>query len=262
MAEDRAERLELIEKALAVAPADVHLLYAKACAIDDVEVRSGRPVTNVERFGKLHPSHFDVSMRTAFRFKRPLEGNWQSLFEFDPWSKESTQLTRWMGSRLDSEMRAQIVRHCLTPAIAIVWRYGRNRSGADVADKSNRLRWEVRWARTPYGKIAAHYVIAENGCFTQEAFLPPAISNPLSARDGYCILRRLALVEDCFIIIADKDGKVCRNEVFVFPQAVRDVLSEIERDLAAGEVFNPLVQPLDQATKWYMDHTDFDSIVF
>ncbi len=258
LAQDDRERLELIEQALRLAPQDTHLLYARACALDLAAGKTNEAGGNVHRFGNQYPHFFDVAMRKAFKFSTPLPGDWENLFDLDPWSDKSTDLTSRMQGRLGSSKHLQLVRHCLTPAIAIVFPYGKNSSGFDVAELRNKIRFDLRWTKTPYGKVAAIYLIGENNCFKSEGILPSAISNPLSLRDGYFLLRRLSVAGDCFLVIADGEGKARRNENFAFPEPILNRLSAMRRDLEAGETTSPSSFP--QAMKWYMDNTDFDSI--
>lgn len=251
------ERVQMIDRALALSPQDVDLLYAKACALDEV---SGDH-KQVAQFGKLHPSHFDTAMKGKnFGFNRPLPDNWECLFDLGSWSATDTELKGLMSSRLSQEKNTQLVRFCLVPTVAMV--YGCEKS---VSDQINRMRWELRWAKTPKGTIAVHYLIMDcgkNGTLRNEAFLPHGVSNPPSARDGYYLLQRLGQSDHCFLVLADGSGQVSRNEFFEFPDAVKRTLREVKKELdSAGPARNP-AELMRTAGKWYMDNTDLKSIKF
>jgi hypothetical protein len=87
------ERIEVIDGDLALSPQDVDLLYAKACALDEIS-GSGEFISDnsghVKQFGKLHPSHFDIAMKGKnFGFNRPSPEAWENVFYFNSWSETS-----------------------------------------------------------------------------------------------------------------------------------------------------------------------------
>jgi hypothetical protein len=95
-----------------------------------------------------------------------------------------------------------------------------------------------------------------------EDFLPYGLSNPTRWTDGFCLLQRLAHSDGCFLVLADSDGQAHRNEWFMFPESLKRILRVVKNELdATGPARNP-VELIQKAGKWYMDHTDFDSIEF
>jgi hypothetical protein len=127
------------------------------------------------------------------------------------------------------------------------------------------MRWELRWARTPQGTIAVHYLVMDWGKHEtkrNEAFLPHGVSNPPSAMDGYCLLQRLAQSDSCFLVLADGRGRVHRNELFVFPESLKRTLTDVKKQLDAGGPARNPAELVSKAGKWYMDNTDLRSIKF
>jgi hypothetical protein len=164
-----------------------------------------------------------------------------------------------MWSRFDQEQNVQIVRHCLVPSVAIVCG-----SDEEFCSRINRMRWELRWAATPHGKIAVHYLVMDwgrNESKRIEKFLPHTVSNPPSPRNGYCLLQRLAVTNSCFLVLSDGKGKVLRNELFQFPDSLKRTLKDVKLILDKGGPCQP-GSSMELATRWYMDHTDFNSIKF
>ena len=213
------------------------------------------------QFGQLHPSHFDIAMKgKKFGFNRPSPDNWEYLFDLESWSATDTKLKGLMSSRLRQEKNTQLVHFCLIPTVAMVYECEKS-----ISDRIQRMRWELRWAWTPKGTIAVHYLIMDcgkHGTIRNEAFLPHGVSNPPSARDGYCLLQRLAQSDHCFLVLAGGNGEVNRNELFEFPDAVKRTLRQVKKELdSAGPARNP-AELMSGAGKWYMDKTDLKSIQF
>jgi hypothetical protein len=254
--------VEFVDQALVLAPNDADLLYAKACAVSDSGgFLSEKGAQVMKELRALYPNHIDASLTGKnFAFNRPLPPQWEGVFYFSAWSQGSRELKGLMESRLIQGQHLQLVRHCLVSSIAVVW-------GADKAfcDRIRRMRWELRWAKTPYGNVAAHYVVMDWGdgeSRRNEAFIPHSISNPPSPRDGYCLLQRLAQLDHCFLVLCDDEENVLRNEIYEFPAAVKRTLREVKRELdAAGPVY-PLDASPGKAQRWYMDNTDVKSIKF
>jgi len=251
------ERLETINKALALSPQDPDLLYANACLLSGDERKRA-----FEQLRKVCPGHFDTAMRAKnFRFfKRPLPEVWEDLFDFESWSEHRTTLEGLMLQRLIQEKHVQIVCHCLTPSFAMV--YGCDNKS--FCDDIKRMRWELRWANTPYGSIAVHYLIwtgPGDESHRNEAFLPHGISNPPSARDGFCLLQRLAESDHCYLVFSDGAGKVHRNELFEFPEPLKATLQDVKNQLDKIGPCDPR-ELMDKAGKWYMANAEIKSITF
>jgi hypothetical protein len=260
-ATDDQARLELIDRALALSPEEPHLLYAQACALERRDAHSKGPGGQIENFGKLHPSFFDIAMRRKnFGFVHPFPADWENVFDFESWSETCLELKGPMWGRFANQRHVQIVRHCLVPTIAIV-----SGAGKDVCARVKKMRWELRWASTPHGKMAVHYFLMDcgnNDTRKNEAFLPHGVSNPPHATDGFFLLQRLAQSEDCFLVLVEGDGTVHRNERFLFPESLKRTLRDSAKELdRTGPTPNP-VELINRAGKWYKDHTDFDSIRF
>src|ERR1039458_3973761 len=252
------KRVEMIDRALALSPQDADLLYAKACALDESFLKNGANQV-MEQLAKLHPNYFDIAMKEKNFFKRPLPEDWLGGASFESWSEDSTKLEGLMQSRLDQSQHVQIVSHCLTPTIAMV--YG---ADSERAELIKRMRWELRWAKTPYGNIAVHYLIIDlgnNETVSNEAFLPHSLSNPPFVRDSYCLLQRLAQSDHCFLVLADSSSNVLRNELFEFPESLQRTLIDVKNQLDKIGPCDPLAS-MNKTEKWYMDNTDTKSIKF
>jgi len=64
----------------------------------------------------------------------------------------------------------------------------------------------------------------------QEATIPHASDASPAVRSGYWILRRMAYLEDCFIVFAD-DARVLHNIRYKFPTDLKNALTSMARDL-------------------------------
>jgi hypothetical protein len=256
--------VEKIDQALALAPQDADLLYAKASALSPGFFHApelGNDAKHaIEQLKKLHADHFYIQMRERnFGFARPSPENWDNLFYSTSWSEKSTSLKGLMSSELRADRHVQIVRHCLTPTVAVVWYADKS-----ICDKVIRMRWELRWARTPHGNIAVHYLVMDcgnNDCLRNEGFLPHGVSNPPHAIDGYSLLQLLAQSDHCFLVLSDDEHRVHRNELFVFPESLKRTLKDVKKQLDKIGPCNPR-ELSGKAGKWYMDNTDIKSIQF
>jgi hypothetical protein len=261
---ERAELVQIIDRALILAPNDENLLYARASALNGDEFFYGpnldaQTKTAIEQLAKVNPEHFYVrARRLSGGFARPMDENWENLLYFTHWTTTDRSLKGLMPSRLSQEKHVQIVRNCLTPTVAVVW--GADRS---ISEKVRRMRWELRWVKTPHGMVAAHYLIMDCGDDTlrNEGFLPHSISNPPSPMDGYSLLQLLAQSNDCFLVLCDGSDDVFRNELFSFPESLKRTLQTMKSQLNQIGPCKPS-DPMDRATKWYMDNTNIKSINF
>ncbi|MFZ1010112.1 MAG: hypothetical protein WAN65_24960, partial [Candidatus Sulfotelmatobacter sp.] len=134
---DRREYLALLDQAIALAPDDVDLLYAKACMDRKNEVK------HLEQLRRLHPDHLDTIMTRGEHprwHNRPLPADWEGLYQFPGWSQGSAELKGFMLQRVAKSRHVQIVRHQLGLTLAMV--YGSE--DEDYFAKIGRLRWDLK----------------------------------------------------------------------------------------------------------------------
>jgi hypothetical protein len=143
----------------------------------------------------------------------------------------------------------QVVRDGLVPAVAVV-----TPILPEVLDHGVlRCRWELVWRQTPHGPIAAHYVEirSSDGCRSAEAFLPHTSGPSPHPQAGYWILRRLAHLRECLLVLWD--GHTVRHLArYRFPRYLRRRCSRISRELVRQGPLLDLVQAR-RAALWHTE---------
>jgi hypothetical protein len=240
--------VELFNKAIAKAPNDPDLLYARASLhYFTMQGEDGQKDRN--RVLELSPTHFDALMNKEY-FK-----TWDSLFRLPSWQDKKTTLPEFMTRFIEMGHYTQVVRDHLKGAVAIVVPENPN-IGLDGCTK---IRWDLKWVESPHGKVAAHYLFLNNGKF-QEMFIPHLTENEPTINSNFWLLKRLAAEKYCFIVIV-RGSKVIWNERYFFPTELLKTLKKLEGDLKTDGAISSM-NKFQTAAQWYMNNSDINTLKY
>jgi hypothetical protein len=245
---DYLQLIELFNQAIAKAPGDPDLLYARS-GLHFLALQGEDGQKDRDSVLKISPNHFDAFMNKE-HFK-----TWDSLFQLPCWDEKKTVLTDLMKKHIESEHYAQVVRDHLRGAVAIVVPENPN-IGIEGCSK---IRWDLKWISTPHGKIAAHYLFLNNGKF-QEMFMPHLTGSDPSINSNFWLLKRLVLENYCFIVIV-RNSKVIWNERFIFPPVLLKTLSQMGIDLKKDGAISSM-DKFQTAAQWYMNNSDVSTLKY
>jgi len=244
-----------IEKALARAPRDPDLLVAKAAALSC----AGQQTAAQEALDgalKMDPSHFEAQQRKRHGL------NWQHLFNFPAWTENSRTLPAAMAVQFQRNEMVQLVRDGLQVGVAILKRADLKEFPSGLS-ADMRAKWEPVWSETPFGAVVAHYLLVEDSPVTPykgEGFLRTSISEPVSPRADYWLLKRLCHLASCFLVLTD-GSKVFYNARYLIPDATRAVLwaiaGTIKREPSAADM-----AVFQRAAQWHGQHFDLSRVRF
>ncbi|HEY5593050.1 MAG TPA: hypothetical protein VIK55_18800 [Paludibacter sp.] len=240
--------VNLFDQAVAKAPEDPDLLYARA-SLHYFHMQGKDGQVDRNRVLELSPTHFDASMSKEY-FK-----SWDSLLKLPGWNETKTTLPDFIAKHVQLGHLAQLVRDHLRGAIAIVVQENPN-IGLDGCSK---IRWDLKWVNTPHGKVAAHYLFLNNGKF-QEMFIPHLAEDEPTINGNYWLLKRLAAEKYCFIVIV-RGTKVIWNERYFFPSELLKTLKQLEKDLKTDGAISSMTK-FQTATQWYMNNSDVSTLKF
>jgi hypothetical protein len=240
--------LNLFEQAVAKAPDDPDLLYARA-SLHYFHMQSKDGQDDRDRVLELSPSHFDASM------KKEYFNSWDTMMNLPRWDENRTSLPDLMAKHLQLGHSAQIVRDHLRGAIAIVVQENPN-IGLDGCSK---IRWDLKWVNTPQGKVAAHYLFLNNGKF-QEMFIPHLDGSEPKINSNYWLLKRLVAEKYCFIVIV-RGSKVIWNERYFFTTELLKTLKKLEGDLNTDGAISSM-NKFQDAAQWYMNNSDVSTLKY
>lgn len=244
--------VQAIDQAVEIAPDDPDLLVAKSAALS-LSSEPDNAMAVLDQALAIAPHHFDGRMLKAH------PDTWQHLFHFPSWAEGHTKLSpimrerRWMGQQL------QLVRDGLTLGVAVV-----NPEKREMfPDTTLRAKWDLVWMETPHGPVAVHYTMLDWGnddIWPHEEFIPHVGAEIPAVLDNYWVLRRLAVIDSCFIVLADmQSGEVLHNERYIFPQTLRSKIRAMDNDLRR---MGPTVD-IDEclaAGNWYVEKYTLDSV--
>lgn len=236
-----------LDKALEKSANDPDLIYARA-SLNYMALQGEDGQKDREKCLALTPDHFDATM------KRDHFQSWETIFNLPHWDEAQTALPDLMMKHLEMNHCAQVVRDHLRGAIAIVVPENKvNLAGC------SRMRWELKWASTPLGSVATHYLFFDNKTFL-ELFIPHTSAGAPMISSNYWLLRRLALEKHCFIVIT-RDRSVVRNERFIFPTTLLQTLDSMSAELKKCGPVSSTPQ-FQKAAQWYMQNTDESSLKY
>ena len=240
------DMLKLFDEAVAKAPDDPDLLYARASLhYFHLQGKDGQDDRN--RVLELSPSHFDASMNKEY-FK-----SWDPILKLPGFDENRKTLPDFMAKHLQLGHSAQLVRDHLRGAIAIVVQETPN----IALDGCSKIRWDFKWINTPHGKVAAHYLFLNNGKF-QEMFIPHLAENEPTINSNFWMLKRLTTEKYCFIIIV-RGSKVIWNERYFFPAELLKTLKKLEADLNKDGAISSM-EKFQAAAQWYMNNSDVSTL--
>lgn len=225
------------------------LFYARA-SLHYLALQGKDGMEDRDKCLSLCPEHLDANMhKKHFNI-------WNNIFEINGWDETQKEIPDLMKYNVENGLVAQVVRNNLRIAIAIVLPLSKvNLTGC------NKMRWELKWVKTPHGKIAAHYLFFDSGKFA-EFFIPSIQEHTPEQRmnHSYWLLRRLALETYCFIVISD-GNKVVRNEKYIFPSNLILTLKSMGKDILQGDTVSS-ISAYQMATQWYMNNSDINDLKY
>jgi hypothetical protein len=238
---------EILDSAISKCQDDPDLFYARA-SLHYFFLQGEDGMKDREHCLSLEPDHFDAKM------KRDHFSTWEGVFEMTEFNESSTTVPPAILKGIEVGQQIQVVRDHLFGAIALFMPYSQ-----DYMQGCNRIRWELRWVNTPFGKIAAHYLFLDNGKF-QELFIPHLSSDEPKINENYWLLRRLS--RESYLIIAFIDGSsVVRCERFLFPRKLAVDLNRMEKDLIKDGPAASM-DVIQQAVQWYMQNSDESNLKY
>lgn len=242
---DYLQMKEILDRAVAKSPSNTDLLYARA-SLHYLALQGEDGQKDREQCLYLAPDHFDAKMKKD-NFK-----SWDTLFNVPGWDEHRTTLSDLIMKYIEMDHMVQVVRDHLRGAVAVVVPENRiNLNGC------SRLRWELRWETTPYGKVAAHYLFLDNGQF-MEMFIPHTSTPEPKINSNYWLLRRLATEKYCFIIVT-RGQSVVRNVRYMFPPKLITTLEAMGTELIKSGPSASMAQ-CQKAAQWYMQNSDESSL--
>jgi len=200
--EDYFKIVELFDIAVEKAPKDVDLLYARA-SFHYFGMQGNDGQNDRNRVLEMLPSHFDATMCKE-HFK-----SWDSIFRLPAFDETKTTIPSLIAANIESGHYAQVVRDNLRGAIAIIMP-----ENSKISLTGTKIRWELKWIKTPNGDVAAHYLFFSNGHF-QEMFIPHLSDSEPKINSNYWLLMRLALEKYCLLSIV-RGSQVVWSHRFVF----------------------------------------------
>jgi hypothetical protein len=240
--------LNLFDKAIAKAPDDPDLLYARACLYYfHLQGKDGQVDRN--RVLELSPTHFDAIMNKEY-FK-----SWDTILHLPGWDENKTVLPDLMANHLRLGHSAQIVRDNLRGAIAIVI----HENPSIGLEGCTKIRWDLKWVESPNGKVAAHYLFLNNGKF-QEMFIPHLTEDEPTINSNFWLLKRLSAEQYCFIVIV-RGSRVIWNERYFFPTELLKTLNKLEGDLKTDGAISSM-NKFQTAAQRYMDNSDINNLKY
>ncbi len=247
--------VEILDRALALSPADTDLLIAKSDALAlGLQFKAAEDI--LDDLLARNPENFEA------RTRKEHWRQWSEIFTLPQWSEASTALSSAMVDDLALARSVQVVRVGVKPAVAIV----RPVHAGDMAPglgNQTRSMWEPVWSQTPAGSIFAHYVIVEDepsDPYRAEGFLPLYPPQQALRAAGYWLVKQLANADGCFIVLAD-GSRVLHNRWFAFPPQVKAHLVAMATEL---DTTSPAPDPaaFQQAGQWHSNTFDMDQIAF
>lgn len=245
--EDYLRVKEIMDRAIAKCPNDADLLYARA-SLHYLAMQGEDGMKDRDHCLTLAPGHFDAGMSKA-HFK-----SWNGVLHFPGWDESSARISDVIARYIEMGQTAQIIRDHLKGAFAVFIQ-----SSQVKMEGCHKMRWDLKWVDTPYGKIAAHYLFLDNGQFV-ELFIPHLSDAEPKANTNYWILRRLANLSYCFIAII-QGRTVIRNERYIFPPKLVNALKSMEADLIKDGPAASMGH-CQKAAQWYMQNSDVSSLKY
>ena len=238
---------EILDRAVLKCPDDSELLYARA-SLQYYALQGEDGAKDRDNCLKINPGHFDANISKEHGY------SWEGIFQLPGFNDKYTSVPNQIRSGIDAGQMTQVVRDHLHAAIALFV----SNSQVDLTG-CNRIRWDIKWKSTPYGNIAAHYILLDNGKFLEQ-FIPHLSSTEPNVNDNYWLLRRL--VREAYCIIAVFDGEsIIRVERYIFPRSLINVLRQLEKHLIAKGPANSM-EEIQQAAQWYMENSDISDLKF
>ena len=244
-----------IEKALASAPDDPDLLVAKSAALSGAG-QSSAAQEAIDCALAIDPDHFEAQQRKKYG------ANWEHLFNFPVWTEKTRALPAAMAVQLQRNETVQLVRDGLQVGVAVVKRI-EPREFPHGLSADMRAKWEPVWSETPFGAVVAHYMLVEDSSVTPykgEGFLRTSISQPVSPRSHYWLLKRLRHLASCFLVLTD-GTKVVYSTRYLIPDATRTALWMIAGRIACQPSAEDSAA-FQRASQWHGQHFDLSCIRF
>ncbi len=240
-----------IDEALVQAPDDPDLLVAKSGALCcAMQFKTAEEV--LDQVLVSCPDHFEARMR------KDHWSDWNNLFLFPPWSDKATRLHPLMAQ---AGQLVQVVRDGLQLGVAVVRPVQRSMFPRGLSSQM-RSKWELVWSETPYGPIVAHYIMVEDDPFDPfkaEGTIAPIVVEKDVPNSGYWLLKRLALLRSCFLVLADGDT-VLYNRRYLFPDSFVATLNTISQKMTYQKVGRDQGAAFQRAMHWHEQNFDMARI--
>lgn len=242
-----------IDGALAQAPDDPDLLVAKSGALCcAMQFKTAEEI--IDQVLARWPDHFEARMRKEHW------SDWNNLFHFPPWSDKAARLHPLMAQ---AGQLVQVVRDGLQLGVAVVRPVQRGMFPGGLSPQM-RSKWELVWSETPYGPIVAHYIMVEDDPsdpFKAEGSIAPVVVEKDVPNAGYWLLKRLALLRSCFLVLADGDT-VLYNRRYLFPDSFVATLKTISQKMTYQKVGPDQGAAIQRAMRWHEQNFDMARIRF
>jgi len=246
--EDAVSLIGIIDRAIKKAPDDLDLLYAKCSACYIAQLSDQAEEIRLKILN-INPDHFDAKV------KGNNSKSWEMVFSMPEWDEDIKIIPQAVNDFQELSQLIQIVRDNLRPAIAVVFPAALY-TGISLVNY-NKCRWELMWTNTPFGYIATHYLMLDNGV-VQEGVVPHSSEDKATVRAGYWLLRRLADEDYCFIVITYGE-KILVNQRYFFPQPLKDKLRKMGEELKKITPLCPgKLDELQKSAQWFTDKYDIN----
>jgi len=242
-----------IDKALALAPNDPDILFAKSEALE--AGMQGESAQQIRRRAlAIAPEHFDARMREEHYQE------WSNLFTNPGWSEDMQKVPEVMLGWQQDGVPMQIIRDGLKLTLAILQPASREHFPSHIPG----FRWKPLWVETPDGPLFAHYVMLDLGggrINRDELLLSPYPVTPVGSRNGDWLVRRACNVESLFLVYNDGED-VLFNKRFIFKKPLRRPLRSIAEQHQKLPYTPDHLERFQNAAKWYMQNSSPDDIEF